>query len=206
MLNPLDLLFPPRVDERLLRETPLDAFLSRMQPSAITTTRPATAALFAFSDPVVRSALHEAKYHGNRRAFGYLGAALADFLTDRDEGRCTSSIMIPIPLGKKRARERGFNQVEETIRAALPHLPTDTTLTLETTLLVRTRETVSQVSLERERREANVRNAFLARALRPDATYLLIDDVLTTGATLQAAIDALTAAGARTILPLALAH
>jgi predicted amidophosphoribosyltransferase len=107
------------------------------------------------------------------------------------------------PLGRERRAERGFNQAEEIARRVSRIIP----FTLDATLLERTRETPSQVSLQRYLREENMRGAFRAtREADSAATYLIIDDVLTTGATLQAAVDALTMAGATHCVPLALAH
>ena len=80
---------------------------------------------------------------------------------------------------------------------------------LDTTLLTRIRETPSQVSLERKEREANMRGAFSAtRPGTSDTFYIILDDVLTTGATLGACLDALAAAGIPRdhLLPIALAH
>ena len=175
-------------------------------------TRPATVALLAFSDSRVRSAIHEAKYHGSEYAFSLLASALAEYLRDADDvGRRTSHIVIvPVPLGRQRRKERGFNQVEEVARRAAKQLGS----TVDASLLERTRETASQVSLAREKREENMRDAFTASLKLRSAggadastyTYVLLDDVITTGATLQAAIDALKEAGALHIIPIALAH
>jgi ComF family protein len=110
---------------------------------------------------------------------------------------------VPVPLGKERRRERGFNQVEEIARRVAKELG----ITIDTALLERVRETASQVSLPRRAREENMRGAFsAAHPANPSYTYIVLDDVITTGATLQAAIDALRAAGAQHIIPLALAH
>lgn len=209
MLHPFDLLFPPRVDEAALRDVSLDEFLSYMSPSLVPATRPETVILLPFGQPIVRAALHEAKYHGSRRAFTFLGHVLAEYFHDSDDvGRTTSYIyLVPVPLGKKRQKERGFNQVEEVVRCALRTLGEEGKRFSVALFLERTRETVSQVSLPRERREENMRGAFRTRKkIDPAATYIVIDDVLTTGATLQAAIDALKDAGASNIIPLALAH
>jgi predicted amidophosphoribosyltransferase len=209
MLHLLDLLFPPRSDERTLRETSDDAFLALMKPRLVPETRPGTVVLLPFSAPAVRAAIHEAKYHGSERAFALLALALADYLRDADDVgfRKPNISLVPVPLGATRRRERGFNQVEEVARRALAHLGAGDVFTLEPYLLVRTRETSSQVMLARHEREENMRGAFAAsRPLDPSRTYLVIDDVITTGATLQAALDALRAAGATDLLPIALAH
>ncbi|MGD0328466.1 MAG: phosphoribosyltransferase family protein [Minisyncoccia bacterium] len=74
-------------------------------------------------------------------------------------------------------------------------------------MLIRLRETDSQVALPHRKREENMRGAFKAtRRADPARTYIILDDILTTGATLQAAIDVLKKSGAEHIVPLALAH
>lgn len=196
----LDFLFPPREDEAALRGIATDDFLSLLAPKLVEYTRPGTVALLSFGDPVVRSALHEAKYHGSVRAFTLLGAVLAEYLQDADE-LPKKSIIVPIPLGSARQKVRGHNQVEEILR----HIGLQ--IVVDTGLLIRVRETASQVSLPRDARRENMCGAFGAtHPLDPAYTYIVVDDVTTTGATLQAAIDALTASGATHIIPLALAH
>ncbi len=201
MMRFLDLLFPPREDELALRGVSMDGFLARMRPSVVEETVPATTALFSFGDPMVRAAIHEAKYHGDERGFALLASALAEYLRDSEEAALSTACIVPIPLGETREKERRFNQVEEIIRRAA------LSIAMDTELMRRTRDTASQVSLAREARRENMRGAFsAARPASPSHTYIVIDDVITTGATLQAAIDALTEAGAVHILPLALAH
>ena len=206
-----DFLFPPRVDEAVLRGVSDDTFLASLAPRLVPETRPATVALFSFGNPVVRAAIHEAKYHGSTRAFTLLALALTDYLRDCDDvGRRTSYIcIVPVPLSRERQKERGFNQVEEVARRAARELD----IAVHATLLERTRDTVSQVSLPRGQREENMRGAFIVSPkldkqgrINPSHTYILIDDVITTGATLQAALDALRDEGALHIIPLALAH
>jgi len=198
----LDLLFPPRTDESIARDVSADEFLALLSPQLVTSTIPTTVALLPFSHSHVRAMIHEAKYHGSPHAFALLSFALTEYLRDADDtGR--TPILIPVPLGKARREDRGFNQVEELVRYAEKFCGGE----IDTSLLIRVRETVSQVSLPKAEREANMRGAFgAAHPADPARTYIVIDDVITTGATLQAAIDALTEAGARHIIPLALAH
>ena len=199
-----DFLFPPRVDEKVLRGVSDDEFLSLVDPRLISATRPGTVALFSFGDPRVRAAIHEAKYHGNERAFMLLATVLAEYLRDADDVRLTKSNIVSVPLGKIRQKEREFNQVEEVVARAAKLLGG---ATVDAALLERARETISQVSLPRDAREENMRGAFkTTRRADPAHTYILIDDVITTGATLGAAIIALKEAGAEHIIPLALAH
>ena len=214
----LDYIFPPRADELALRDVSLDTFLAHSAPRLVEYTRPGTVALLPFSHIAVRAALHEAKYHGSGYAFELLGAVLADYLRDIDEMRnkSTQLCLVPVPLGKKRIKERGYNQSEEILRSAIGILTEEDgicTYSLHPRLLARTRDTVSQVSLPRDEREGNMCGAFHC-PLQIDegeggeaaSIYIVLDDVITTGATLQAAVSALKKAGAKRIIPLALAH
>lgn len=206
----LDFLFPPRVDEFALRDVSPDDFLSRMRVRLVQETQPETIGLLPFTDACVRAAIHEAKYRGNEHAFELLSAALVEYLRDADDVSNTRShlvLLVPVPLGKGRRKERGFNQVEEVACRALRSLGEEWGCAVDATFLERTRETASQVSLPRHARLENMRGAFRAtRRADPAHIYIVIDDVITTGATLQAAIDALKDAGAEHIIPLALAH
>lgn len=201
----LDFLFPPRVDELALRDMSDDGFFSLTSPRLVAETEPAAVALLPFSAPAVRAAIHEAKYHGSERPLILLSSILADYLRDQDDAVLGGGtrVLVPVPLGKARHKERGFNQVEEVVKRTARQAG----ITMETGALLRTRETLSQVSLSREKRRENMRGAFsAAHPLNPASTYIVIDDVITTGATLQAASDALRKAGAKTVIPLALAH
>jgi ComF family protein len=99
--------------------------------------------------------------------------------------------LIPVPLGRRRQRERGYNQ-SECIARGLERL---IGLPVQTQLLKRVRETSTQTALTPEARHANVAGAFEA-APAGGLRLVLVDDVFTTGATLAAAAVALSRAGA----------
>ncbi len=148
---------------------------------------------WAVFDQPVRQALHRLKY---RRDMG-LGEALAAAMRDHIQSLgWPVEIVTPVPLSRKRLAERGYNQVS---MVALP-------LTLmcgwgyRPQALSRARETRSQVGLSREERRQNVRDAFVAQSsIVRDKTVLVIDDVTTTGATLESCTAALLKAGARQV-------
>jgi ComF family protein len=150
-------------------------------------------------DPV-QEALHRLKY---RRDVG-----LGDALSVQFAGFCQSlglqaDLVVPIPLGRERLRERGYNQVSLIARPLAYRLG----LAFSTAALARSRETRSQVGLSRERRRENVRGAFYAeRSVVSGRTVLIIDDVATTGSTLSAAAAALRLAGANHVVALTVAR
>ena len=152
-----------------------------------------------FEDPV-QEALHRLKY---RRDIG-----LGDALSDQMSGFVKQlgwpvDMLVPIPLGKKRLRERGYNQV------AMVAIPLSMQLGLEycPTALIRARETRSQVGLSAMERQENVQDAFLAGTRKVGGrTVLLMDDVSTTGATLSSAAEALYASGVRDVYAITIAR
>ena len=114
-----------------------------------------------------------------------------------------ADLVVPMPLSRERLRQRGFNQALELAR----HLAPGKT---NATLLQRRRDTPAQSALPREQRLRNVRGAFgVARGREPELQgrrVLLVDDVMTSGATLFAAAQVLRAAGASHITGLVLAR
>ena len=104
--------------------------------------------------------------------------------------------LVPVPLARARQRERGYNQSEELARALAAHWH----LPVRTDLLERSRSTVTQTRLTPGERRRNVSGAFRASAERASLRGLLlvlVDDVVTTAATLNACAAALHDGGAR---------
>lgn len=150
-------------------------------------------------DAPVRRAVHALKYRRRRRVAGALGDALAAALPSPPPG----DALMPVPLHGGRLAERGFNQSEELARRLAQHWG----LPVVSTGLERVRDTGHQAGLDRRARLSNVAGAFVWRAAAPPpARVLLVDDVLTTGATLAACAEALRAAGAHEVRALALAR
>jgi predicted amidophosphoribosyltransferase len=134
-------------------------------------------------------AVHLLKYEGWWR----LAEAMAEPMTALEP--LTGGVsLVPVPLGARRRRSRGYNQSERLAAALGARLG----LPLRTDLLARGRETTTQTALTPEARRANVADAFTARG-RVAGRLVLVDDVFTTGATLLAAAAALAVAGAERV-------
>lgn len=144
--------------------------------------------------------IHRFKYEG----YSALGRPLARFLADGwPNWEQSPDLIVPIPLHPKRRRRRGYNQSE---LLAGP-LGIAKSIPVCAAALRRTRHTIPQVGLGPDERQTNVQGAFEADAVVISGRHvLLIDDVLTTGATMSAAATALLAAGAADVSAYCLAR
>ena len=192
-----------RTESHAPEDVPVSPLVREMGGVHITT-------LMDYQEPVVEDLIRALKYDGSAHAAGLCAAALADFL--REEISSTRSfstqkiLLVPIPLHKSRKRERGFNQIEIVLKRLPPEFRDGTLSTLALEILVRTRATKQQTHLPRSERIKNVANAFEVRDenLAHDAHIFLIDDVMTTGATLTNASKPFETLGAKvTLLALA---
>ena len=155
----------------------------------------------------LRKAILELKFHRREYLGHRLGALLARSFETLPEP--DSAIVVPVPLHPSRKRQRGFNQAEVLARGLVRKLrKEDRGLQLVVGSLGRTRATVPQIGLSARARRENVRGVFSVN--RPEQvrkrTVVLIDDVMTTGATLSACAGALKRAGASRVLALSLAR
>lgn len=150
-----------------------------------------------------RALIHELKYRQGK----YLLADIRRLLDSRPDflAFLQGGVLVPVPLFHKRERRRSFNQslvLAQIMAEAAGGLRVEE-------LLLRTRDTPSQTRLNRKQRYDNVKNAF---ALKENAVldlhqrYILVDDVFTTGATLNACAVTLRRAGATHLAVATLAH
>jgi ComF family protein len=152
---------------------------------------------------VVRTALHELKYSGERRLAGPLGAAIARRWRRVGAG---GNVVVPVPVHAERRRRRGYDQAELIARVAARELNLPCASVLE-----RSRATIAQFDLDRAARAVNVTGAFRLRLGPADCPsrhqaapggplagrwVILVDDVVTTGASLAACAAPLIEGGA----------
>ncbi|HFC11150.1 MAG TPA: ComF family protein [Candidatus Kaiserbacteria bacterium] len=199
----LDVFYPPRDDEIIVRKCTVNKLADISFPKKYQVCNTEVTALLPFQNKTVRALIHEAKYHSNKRAFLLLGSVLKDYLMERSEEEGFGKMaLVPIPISSARLKARGYNQTEKIAREAVQE-----NIQLETKILKRVIDTVSQTTLPRRKRLSNMRGAFgAAHPIDRDCTYIIFDDVVTTGATMQSAIDALASGGATRIMPIALSH
>lgn len=154
----------------------------------------------AYFEGALREALHHFKYRGRTALAVPLGDLLAMYWMQH---ALPADVVVPVPLHAARLRERGYNQAALLARA----MARRTGLALDEQTLVRQRATAPQVELDARQRQENVRDAFRCsgRAL-VGKRVLLIDDVCTTGATLEACAVALYEEGARSVQALTVAR
>lgn len=160
----------------------------------------------------VRACVSAAKFDDNTYAAALLGNVIAPHLAEtladlRLTGQFEHPLLIPIPLHPTRYAERGFNQCERIIQALTPHLG-EIPHSISTTALIRIQYTRQQSHLSRAMRQQNVRGAFHVALPHViiDQDIILLDDVVTTGATMREAAAILREAGAREVLCVAAAH
>jgi ComF family protein len=164
-----------------------------------------------YAEPL-RSAILLLKFQRRERLGLRLGALLAPIWAAHQEfGEREQPILVPVPLHRSRQRERGFNQAEtlarglaRQLKTASPGLPPQ----VETRCLERIRPTIPQTGLSFNERRENVRGVF--KVTSPDCVRgrvaILVDDVMTTGATLSSCASALKGAKAQRVLAISLAR
>ena len=152
----------------------------------------------------MREAIHALKYDRLHPAARGLGKMLAEAMALLEGEAPAEMLVVPVPLHKSKNAERGFNQARLLAREALHCLRQSRPqwrLTLAASTLMRLRPTESQAGLTPRQRRDNVRGAFsVSEPAAVNAKHiLLVDDILTTGATARAAATALVRAGAASV-------
>jgi predicted amidophosphoribosyltransferase len=174
----LDAIFPPRDSELIIRgvtDTTIKA-LYHLERA------PECLSLSPYKHPTIRALITENKFHGNQHAAKMLFRLVEEW----HEKQNGSLIFIPVPLGAKRKRERGYNQIAEVLK----YFNEKNASLVRLDLCSRPKETSPQLSLPRRQRLHNVSGAFVGNtsslcALR-DMVLVVVDDVCTTGATMRA--------------------
>ncbi|MGB9205745.1 MAG: ComF family protein [Terriglobales bacterium] len=149
----------------------------------------------------LRELIHVLKFEQVRPAAAVLGRVLAETIANLEKAMPVGTIVVvPVPLHASKQAQRGFNQAEMIARSALKQLsrPNPKRFALSTGVLLRRRDTGSQIGLTSHQRRENLRGAFAVSDPTRIASrdVLLIDDVFTTGTTASECARVLLRAGA----------
>jgi ComF family protein len=134
--------------------------------------------LFAYKNPIDRL-IADFKYHDKL----YLTEVFADLMYEQLKNKPLPKLLIPIPLHRRRLRQRGYNQALELAKILSRKL----NIPISKNILIRSRDTAPQASLPYDQRKRNMRRAFMLNDSVLPNHIALIDDVLTTGHTVNAA-------------------
>ncbi len=159
---------------------------------------------FGLYEGRMKQAIHALKYGRIHPAARRLGGMLATAISQLASEAPAEMLVVPVPLHRAKRSERGFNQASRLAEQAVGILRKthpDWRLTLAPSTLVRFRPTQSQAGLNPRKRRLNMRGAFKVpdRAAVEGKHVLVIDDILTTGATARAAAQVLVKAGAASV-------
>jgi len=168
--------------------------------------------VYDYRDPVIKQAIHALKYKGKRSIATIFAEQMNDkILEDLSEFSVMQNfkhpLLVPIPLSRKRHRERGFNQ--STLLCKTLQQLSPKSFTLETNTLIKPKETTHQAHIkDRQKRLKNIIGSFSVQHPEKikNRNIILIDDVTTTGATLTEAKKVLKNAGAKKIIAVTIAH
>ncbi|WP_157669551.1 ComF family protein [Chitinibacter sp. GC72] len=160
-----------------------------------------TLALYLFVEPL-QSMIHAAKFARQWAIFPALAGQLDTEARLNELVRLNADFMLPLPLHRQRLRERGFNQSLEIART----ISQLSGIALRRELLLRVRDTEHQSRLSAQARWKNLRGAFECKTDCSGKIIIVVDDVMTSGASLQAAAKALKQAGAARVINLVLAR
>lgn len=170
-------------------------------------------ARFQYRHPVVRRALWLLKYRGKKALADILSETLWEdvaeimhehFIFERKQ----KILVLPVPLSKRRQHKRGFNQ-SELLAKGLLSCADEKTIEVRSDILRRVRDTKSQMEIKnRAKRLDNVSGCFCVE--RPEYVrgkdIIIVDDIVTTGATMREAQKVLEQSGARSVYGVAVAH
>lgn len=160
-------------------------------------------------NPQIRAAIKQFKYKFTEELAQPFAKLIAEKIGELEMAKGRRLILVPVPLHAKRLRERGFNQAEVIANAIRAEWPQGQCAVQN--LLVRQKETQQQARLCKTDRQTNLKDAFLlnkkiVHEVESDRLYFVVDDVCTTGSTLESCAQALRANGIARVYGLVIAR
>jgi len=165
--------------------------------------------LFDYQNKIVQFIVKSIKYKNNvslrKRLSVYLYEEILDITSDIGLFEGTPPILVPMPMSKAEKRKRGFNQCEELAKEIKKIGGENIEVSYNT--LKKIKETERQTVLSKEERFKNVKNSMTANlGLYNNRTFIVLDDIYTTGASFSEARRALLLSGARRVVGIFIAH
>lgn len=155
-------------------------------------------------NPILKNSIKQLKYGRQKDLSKALSNLLSNVFIPFANGHSGKLKIIPVPLHEQREKERGFNQAA--LLASEVNKIFDQEIVLEEDLLTRSLATLPQAQQTRKNRLQNLSSAFqTTKKADPQGTYLLIDDIITTGSTLESCCKSLRQAGAKKVWGMVLA-
>ncbi|HVS79860.1 MAG TPA: hypothetical protein VHF05_02685 [Candidatus Paceibacterota bacterium] len=206
----LDALFPKRERIAALEKLSVDELLNLLPPASLPPGGDGIFPLFDYHNERVRTIVWEIKYRHNRRLIGRMAELLHQEMLESASDFASMGglppLLVPIPTSAARRRERGGSQTE-LLAEAIAKMEIGSIAEYAPNALMKVRETESQTALSRAKRLRNLVGTFEADKVAVSGRdILLLDDVVTTGATIAEAKRALREAGAGEILSFAISH
>lgn len=207
----LDIVFPPHKEELALRSLTPKEFLAS-SPRSPQSPLPFVYPSLAYKNPLVRELVWQIKYRKNEHAVD-MGA----FILHKkiEEMGIKEGILVPIPISRKRRKERGFNQCELLVDKILEiekmaengkENGGEKRFQKDFGLLIRAKHIEKQTLKGRKDRLENIKNIFEVTKTGVQDKIILIDDVVTTGSTLNEARDTLMRNGYDDVTAVTIAH
>lgn len=205
----VDWIFPLRKSEQTLKHITHEDILDL--PKAAPIEAENTYALFSYRDSRVTSLIWEIKYHKNTHALSLIAPLLADLIQEEYAEKALfenwdACLLIPVPSTKTHVREHGYADTQCICEALVPFLPPE--IVYSPQVLTKIVDTPKQHKLtNRNTRLNNLKNTqAVSTSIPPHTAVILIDDVTTTGATLDESRRALKIAGVKHIFAFTIAH
>lgn len=207
----LNFLLPPQKDEVDFAKITTEEFSRRVQPPLDLLVSDAYT-LYSYKDPLVKKAIWLLKYKNNDHSLQILGSLMTLRLEELLENlllfeNFNEPLLVPVPMSKKRKKERGGNQTEKLGEHIVNNLPKGM-IDYSPIAMKKTQNTRSQATTKgRNERLRNLEGSFEATSrIVSGKNIILLDDVITTGATVEECRKTLKKAGAKKVIAFAVAH